>query len=342
MADKIMAAMSGGVDSSAAALILKDKYSVCGGTLKLCDDAPAAEAKKVCDFLGIEHHVFDFKAQFKEYVIDDFARSYMSGLTPNPCIICNNKIKFGLLLDAAEKLGCNKIATGHYANVEYDDLSGRYLLKKASDPSKDQTYVLYGLSQRVLSKIIFPLSQLSKDEIREIARGGGLPAAEKKDSQDICFIPDKDYIRFLKDNYGAAENRGDFVLKDGTVLGEHKGQFAYTIGQRKGLGVSYSEPLYVIRKDDKENRVVLGRDADLYKKRIKVKNVNWIAFDNPQEPISAEGKIRYSQKTAKCRVYPTGDNTAEVEFENAQRAPTAGQSAVFYSGDVVLGGGIIE
>ena len=341
MRNKIMVAMSGGVDSAAAALLLKSEYEVCGGTMLLAGD-DAASAAESAEAIGIEHHIFDMRYEFKQTVEDAFAESYKKGETPNPCVVCNKCIKFGLFLDKALDLGCDKIATGHYIKLEYDASSSRYLLKKASDLSKDQSYMLYTLSQDVLSRCVFPLAELTKPEIRGIAQQAGIPSANKKDSQDICFIPDGDYRAFLKDRYGLNEKPGDFVLRDGTVLGRHKGLSSYTIGQRKGLGVSYTEPLYVLGKNSRDNTVILGQNGDLFSKKIYIRDTNWIPFDTLLGPMRLEGKIRYSQGVSKCTVVPVDDKNAIVEFDESQRAPTAGQSAVFYDGDVLVGGGVIS
>ena len=343
MARSILAAMSGGVDSAVAALQLKEKYDiVIGGTLELCDGDGIKDAGAVAEKIGIEHYYFNMRSQFKKYVMDFFASSYAECKTPNPCIMCNRKIKFGLLLDKAAELGCEKIATGHYAEVERDYVSGRYLLKKASDRAKDQTYVLYGLDQHMLSHCDFPLAGLTKDEIRSLAERAGIQVAHKKDSQDICFIPDGDYKKFLRENYRFSEEPGNFELMDGTLLGRHKGLFSYTTGQRKGLGVSYSEPLYVLEKDSARNAVILGKNSDLFKKRIYIEDSNWIPFEKPDRAIRAEGKIRYSQNSSACTVYPEEDGGFIIEFDKPQRAPTPGLSAVLYDGEYVLGGGIIS
>jgi len=342
MKNKVMVAMSGGVDSAAAALLLKSKYDeVIGSTLVLCDNFDAKDAVNTAKQLGIQHFLYDFKAEFKKYVMDSFANSYKIGQTPNPCIVCNEYIKFGVLLEKAKELGCNRLASGHYVNVEYDDKSGRFLLKKAKDISKDQSYMLYRLSQNTLSMCEFPLADLSKEEIRKLCADADLNIAHKKDSQDICFIPDGDYKAFLSENYGFNEECGDFVLTDGKVLGRHKGQFSYTVGQRKGLNISYTSPLYVISKDFSSNRVILGSNDELFKTRIKFRDANFIPFDAPDEDFLCEGKIRYSAHTAPCRIFSEGDGIFTAEFSTPQRAPTPGQSAVFYDGEYLLGGGII-
>lgn len=341
MPNKILVAMSGGVDSAAAAIILKKENIVCGGTLVLCGSNESYDAKTVCEHIGIPHYVFDEKKRFKTFVMDSFAECYMRGETPNPCIVCNKKIKFGVLLDNAISLGYEKIATGHYARVELDSGSGRYLLKKAKDKNKDQSYVLYTLSQEVLSRCVFPISDFTKDEIRDIVSEAGLNIAGKKESQDICFIPDKDYRKFLAEEYGVRGNAGDFVLSNGEIVGRHNGTFAYTTGQRKGLGVSYKTPLYVVGKDIENNRVILGENSDLYKKRIYIKDTNWIPMETLTTKIRAEGKVRYSQSVSGCIINPLEGKRAVVEFDDPQRAPTEGQSAVFYDGDTVIGGGVV-
>lgn len=341
MENKVLVAMSGGVDSAAAALILKSKYDVIGGTMLLCGLAETDDAAMSAKQIGIPHHYFDMHDDFKSIVMDAFAESYLAGETPNPCVLCNYEIKFGLLMKKADALDCDYIATGHYVRKEYDPSSGRYYIKKGADNKKDQSYVLYRLDQNMLKRSIFPLGTMTKPEIRALAAEAGIQVAAKKDSQDICFIPDGDYFSFLKREYNVQDAPGDFVLGDGTALGRHKGLCGYTLGQRKGLGISYEKPLYVISKDRSSNTVTLGDNNDLFKKGINIKNTNWQPFERLYTAISAEGKIRYTQATALCKIHPTGKDTAYVEFDQPQRAPTPGQSAVFYDGDVLLGGGII-
>ncbi len=358
MTEKVMVGMSGGVDSSVCAVLLMEQgYNTCGVTLQLFNNNNALQdeltrtcsslddvkdAKKVCEKLGIEHYVFDFTNEFKENVIKKFALSYEKGETPNPCIFCNGSIKFGKLLEQAQSMGKDKIATGHYVQSEYDSVSKRYLLKKALDNTKDQTYVLYMLSQLELSKIIFPLGGYKKSDARIIAEKSNLINARKPDSQDICFIKDGDYAKFLEEQMGIKTPKGNFVYKDGTVLGEHKGIIHYTIGQRKGLGISYKHPIFVIDKEKESNIVKLGESIDLFSKRLTANNVNYIAIEKLNGDMNVKAKTRYSQKEANAKIHPISEDRVVVEFEENQRAITKGQSVVFYDNDIVVGGGIIE
>ncbi len=344
MTKKVLAAMSGGVDSTTAAAILyKQGYGVTGATLYLhgTGTAEAEDARSAADVIGIGHMVIDASEAFTEHVITPFANAYLSGLTPNPCVDCNKTIKFGVLLEKALELGMDLIATGHYAQVEYDDTTGRYLLKKAADPVKDQTYMLYTLSQEQLKRIIFPLGGLKKDEVRALAAAHGLKSAHRKESQDICFVPDGDYASFLEKDIGIESPSGPFTDKTGRVLGTHKGLIRYTIGQRRGLGISAECPKYVLGKDVSTNTVIVGDEADLYTDVMTVGNVNLIALSKLTEPVRASVKTRYSQKEAPATVIPLDRNTVIVQFDTVQRAVTPGQSAVFYIGDTVLGGGKI-
>ena len=349
---KVLVAMSGGVDSSVAAFLLKkDGYDCVGCTMKLCpNDAAheggcctaddAADARSVARRLGIPFHVFNMTEEFKREVIDRFISRYRVGRTPNPCVDCNRTMKFDALRRRGEELGYDTLATGHYAKIE--ESGGRYRLRKAADPSKDQSYVLYHLTQAQLAKTLFPLGNLTKDEARALAKENGFLNADKTDSQDICFVPDGDYAAVIARYTGENEPEGDFVLSDGTVLGRHKGISRYTVGQRRGLGIAYSESLYVKRILVKENKVLLGRDEDLYEKECDVAEVNWIAGQAPAEPIRCAVKIRYRQKEQPATVTPLENGCAHVSFDEPQRAITPGQSAVFYDGDEVLGGGEIE
>ena len=352
---KIALGMSGGVDSSAAAIVLKNKgYEVLGATLCLFDGAlpqngafeemqisgEAALAKAVCEKLGIEHRLIDGRKPFYDAVITDFINEYYCGATPNPCIVCNKNIKFGFMLNEAENLGCQKIATGHYAKIQ--KAGERYLLKKAADENKDQSYVLYPLTQNALSKTEFPLGDYSKEEIREIAREIGLINADKKDSQDICFVPDGEYAAFLTAATGKPYPQGDYVNQNGEVLGKHQGIINYTIGQRKGLGIALGKPQFVLSKDAATNRVVLGDEEGLFQKNVKVKNVNLIATDKLTAPLKAKAKLRYRHREQEAIIHPVSESEVLLEFTAPQRAPSRGQSAVFYDGDIVIGGGIIE
>ena len=344
--------MSGGVDSSVAAYLLtRDGYDCIGCTMKLCPDDvaheggcctadDAADARSVARRVGIPFHVFNMTDDFRREVIDRFVSRYLAGRTPNPCVDCNRTMKFALLRRRGEELGYDCLATGHYARIEYRD--GRWTLRKARDPSKDQSYVLYHLTQTELAKTLFPLGDLTKSEARALAAENGFLNAAKPDSQDICFVPDGDYAAVIARYTGKTEPEGDFVLPDGSVIGRHKGISRYTVGQRRGLGVAYSEPLYVKRILVAENKVLLGRDEDLYGTSCDVSDVNWIAGETPSAPIRCAVKIRYRQTEQPATVTPLEGGRAHVEFDSPQRAITPGQSAVFYDGDEVLGGGEIE
>ncbi len=343
---KVLVGMSGGVDSSASAVfLLKAGYEVAGVTMKLwesdevgCHQNTVADAKAVADKLGIPHYTVDFTKQFKEKVTDNFVESYLLGHTPNPCVNCNQYLKFGAMLKYAEELGADYIATGHYAKVE--KVGDRYLLKRCGDQSKDQTYFLYTLTQHQLSKVIFPLCDITKSETREVAKELGLSVADKKDSQEICFIPDDDYVRYITDLKGP-QKKGDFILKDGTVVGQHQGIINYTIGQRKGLGIALNRPVYVTDIDAVNNTVTLADNQDLFGTTLYAEKMNYIPFDAPKEPFFCTGKIRYRTTDYPCTVYPDGDN-AKIVFDTPQRAITKGQSVVLYDGDIVIGGGIIN
>jgi len=334
--------MSGGVDSSAAAALLEKMGYTCGGaTLCLCgNDTEGARA--LAESLGMPFYAFDEEARFSREVMDHFVSEYCAGRTPNPCIDCNRCLKFGAFLDRALSLGYDGIATGHYARVGFDETSGKYQLLRGKDRGKDQSYVLYQLTQYQLSHLLLPVGDYSKSEIRALAAESGLSNAQQKDSQDICFIPDGDYYRFLRE-YGAVTSpEGDFVDKTGKVLGRHHGLVAYTTGQRKGLGVSADRPLYVIAKNARDNTVLLGDDAELFKPSLFASRVHWISDETPREAVRCTAKTRYSQKECECTVTMCENDTARVDFTQPQRAVTAGQAVVFYDGEVVLGGGTIE
>lgn len=358
---KILVAMSGGVDSSvAAALLMQQGYNIEGATIEMwpegdplftgvtgnsapCSKSAVTDAQRVAKTLGITHHVLDFSEKFLTKVVDNFVEEYLVGRTPNPCVVCNREIKFGAFLELADALGADLVATGHYARITFDDSSGRYLLKKAKDASKDQTYVLYSLSQKQLSRAIFPLGGYSKTEIRQLALDFNLPVAEKAESQDICFIPDNDYRRFLMEKLGDGITPGPFLDIDGNVIGQHRGISFYTIGQRRGLGLALGYPAYVVAIDVQKNAVIVGTENHLFSKRVLVKDNNFILFDNLEEPVEAAVKIRYNAEAAEAVISPGGEpGLVQVVFEKSQKAVTPGQSAVYYQGDTVIGGGIIE
>lgn len=344
---KVLVGMSGGIDSSAAVwLLLQQGYTVEGATLLLTEGSACGssqdveDAKLTAERFGIPHRVLDRRDVFRDTVIRDFADTYAAGATPNPCIVCNRAVKFGVLLDQALAEGFDAVATGHYARIERGE-DGRYLLKKATDVTKDQSYVLYTLTQHQLAHTVFPLGEYRKADLRELAAAQGWTAAHKPDSQDICFIQDGDYAAFLEQTMGLARQAGDFLDTDGNVIGKHSGMIGYTIGQRKGLGVAFGEPRFVVSKDAARNTVTLGRSEDLFRDRLIADRVNWIAIPALTAPLTVTAKTRYSQKEAAATILPCDDGRVEVVFDQPQRAITTGQAVVFYDGDVVVGGGTI-
>ena len=336
---KILVGMSGGVDSAVSVLLLRELgYEVGGATMLLqsCGGQEAADAKHSAETLGIDFHVFDWQAEFRRDVIEPFEQVYMDGGTPNPCIFCNKTLKFGKFLEKALELGYDGVATGHYARVREED--GRFLLYTAKDRTKDQTYMLYHLSQEQLRRVVFPMGDYTKEEARAKAGLAGLPVASKGDSQDICFIPDGDYLAFLKRD-GVVPPPGHFIGPDGEDLGPHKGLEAYTMGQRRGLEVAYGSRIYVVGKRGSD--VLLGPNDALFSTTVRVGDVNFIPFDALDGPVRAQAKLRYTPNAAPCTIHPA-EHGVVLEFDQPQRAVTPGQAAVFYDGDLVLGGGTIE
>ncbi len=344
MKKKVMVGMSGGVDSSVtAALLLKQGYDVAGMTMRVwknTQDLAVADAQIVAKKLGIVHHVFDFREIFEKKVIQHFIDGYSSGRTPNPCVTCNHYIKFGEFLDKALEMGMDYIATGHYAKIEKE--GDRYLLKKSASTLKDQTYPLYHLTQKQLSHVIFPLSGYEKTEVRKIAAELGLSVANKPDSQDICFVADHDYVKFIEEKTGVKMAPGNFVDKSGKVLGEHKGIYHYTLGQRKGIGVATGRPIFVSHIDVEKNDITLGDEQDILSDTLIATNLNFIPMDKLNESIQVKAKIRYGTKEIDVLITPLAEDRVKVVFKEPQRAITSGQSVVFYQNDLVLGGGIIQ
>ena len=343
----VLIGMSGGVDSSVAAHLLQQEgYACVGCNMKLyclpCGgEDNTADARAVADRLGIPFHVMDFQEDFHRSVIGNFIGCYESGLTPNPCIECNRYLKFGVMLDKALELGCGYVATGHYAQIRQDPETGRYLMYKAADQAKDQTYFLYSLTQHQLAHTLFPLGGLTKGEAREIAEAQNFINARKRDSQDICFVPDGDYVKFMKEYTGKSYPQGDYLDLSGKVLGKHQGAVCYTLGQRKGLGIALGAPAYVCAKDMKNNTVTLGPNDALFHNALRARDFNWIPFPALTGPLTVTAKIRHSQHEQEATVYPEEGGTVRVEFTQPQRAITPGQAVVLYQGDLVVGGGTI-
>ncbi len=356
MCERALIAMSGGVDSSVAAYLMQQEGFACAGaTMRLYDNAALGcpqestccsledveDARSVAYRLGMPYYVFNFTEDFRTQVMDKFVRCYECGLTPNPCIDCNRFLKFDRFLSRAQTLGFDVIATGHYARIRYDGESGLYLLYKASDERKDQSYVLYMLTQAQLKHIRFPLGEITKAQVREVAQREGFINAKKHDSQDICFVPDGDYTAFMRRYTGKTYPEGDFLDQNGTIIGKHRGAVSYTIGQRKGLGLAMGAPVYVCAKDMVQNTVTVGSNEALYHRALLANHWNWFPFPDLTAPMRVTAKARYRQAEQGATVYPENGGFARVEFDAPQRAITPGQAVVLYDGDMVVGGGTI-
>jgi len=365
---KIAVAMSGGVDSSAAAAILKEQgHELVGFTMQLwdqnrnisvdengdplpsrcCSLDDVYDARRVADSLGFPFYVLNLEREFEESVVEPFIQSYLSGETPIPCVACNSRLKFALLDRMARSLDCDKVASGHYARVEYDEAADRYRLFRGRNYGKDQSYFLWELTQDQLSRAYFPLGEMYKEDVRGIARDANLYTANKPESQEICFVPDGKYSEFI-DRYLAHEARssempdgGEIVTTSGAVVGEHTGIHRYTVGQRRGLGIAHEKPLYVLQIERAKNQIIVGEADDLESTEFVARDVNWVAFDEPDEPVRANVKVRYRHEPAAATIYPLADAHAKVVFDHPQRAITPGQATIFYDGDEVVGGGWI-
>ena len=341
---KALIAMSGGVDSSVAAFLTQQAGFDCvGGTMQLlCGPSGDAEdARAVATRLGMDFHIFDMTGQFRREVMDKFVHCYETGLTPNPCVDCNRRLKFGALLEAALELGCDYVVTGHYCRIEKNDATDRYQLYKAADPAKDQSYFLYSLTQHQLSHTRFPLGGLNKEDARKIAEEQGFINARKRDSQDICFIPDGDYLEFIRHYTGKEYPCGDFLDAGGKVVGRHNGAIGYTRGQRKGLGLAMGQPVYVLGKDMAANTVTVGSNEALFSRELIADDWNFFPFEQLTAPLRCFAKARSRMVEQPATVYPLEDGRAKVVFDEPQRALTTGQAMVLYDGDAVLGGGTI-
>ena len=348
---KAFIAMSGGVDSSVAAYLMKEAgYDCLGGTMYLLGHCPGCggltpdscrDARAVADRMGMEHLVLDYSDFFAAHIMTPFVESYEGGTTPNPCFLCNRLLKFGILLEAGLSHGCDTIVTGHYARIGFNESTGRWELRKAVHLNKDQSYFLSGLSQEQLSRIRFPLGEFTKDQVREIADAQGFVTARKKDSQDVCFIPDGDYRRFMERYTGKTYPAGDFLDLDGHVIGRHTGAVSYTLGQRKGLGLAMGTPVYVCSKDMEQNTVTVGPESALFHRSLTAEQMNWISISAPAAPIRVLAKARYRMTEQPAWAEPQEDGSVRVVFDEPQRALTPGQAVVFYEGDCVVGSGTI-
>ncbi|MBP2642300.1 MAG: tRNA-specific 2-thiouridylase mnmA [Firmicutes bacterium] len=353
---RVVVAMSGGVDSSlTAALLVRQGYDVIGATMQIwnserqdedergcCSLTAVGDARRVADTLGIPYYVLNFRDMFQKTVVDYFIREYTAGRTPNPCVACNRYVKFDGLLQKALALGAEFVATGHYARIDFDTDNDRYTLRKGIDTTKDQSYALYNLTQRTLKHFLMPLGGFTKVETRKMARELGLAVAEKPDSQEICFVPNDDYKKFLEEKAPKSMKPGDMVDTAGNIIGRHRGLPLYTVGQRKGLGLAAGKPLYVVGLDTARNRVIVGSNSEVFSRELIAEDLNFIAFEELSQPILALAKIRYGAKEALATITPLPGGQVSVKFNEPQRAITPGQAVVFYDGDVVLGGGTIR